>query len=106
MWSAASEFISKRNKGGSVGGDGSARMAVRTSEYRIGAREGGAATGGRLSCSILPGEASPGSIRGDLIPKDSVGTFLLVLGESGSTFLPASGGRVRIGSCRHLSPGV
>ena len=100
LWSWAASSHSKGNNGDSVGGDGSARIVDRTSERRIGARESRTVTGGRLSCSILPGGASPGSIRGDLIPKDSVGTFLLVLGESGSTFLPASGesGSVRVGT--------
>jgi hypothetical protein len=75
-----------------VGSDGSARMVDRTSERRIGAREGRATTGGRLIGSVLPGGES-GSVRGDLIPKDSVGTILPASGESGSigSFLPASG---------------
>ena len=92
LWSWASSSHSKRNKGGSVGGDGSARMVDRVSERRIGAKEVSPMTGGRLICDVLLGL---GDSDLGLVPGlgESVGAILSGLGESGL-------------GCRGLLPGL
>ena len=92
LWSRAASSHTKRNNGGSVGSDGSARMVDRVSERRIGAREVSPMTGGRLICDVLLGL---GDSELGLVPGlgESVGAILSGLGESGL-------------GCRGLLPGL